>query len=1146
MKNLNTKNIFGKIFFLILFFITASNVNAKSPPPGSGSADVPANILIMLDTSGSMDYLLDSTGDSRYPADLTFNSDNEAYVAKYYDYIEKYDANGYYVTSFGGSTSSGANGRFDNIFAIDVDSSGNVYASDENNGRVQKFDADGTYISKYTLTTSAAYGVAVDSGGNVYAVNSSGSVEKFSNSGTRLTTFSVGNGARHIAIDSSDRVYVTRYNNSNKKIYRYNTSGTLQQTITVGYKPFGIDVDTSGNIYVSDTDNHKIYKYNSSGTQLSSWGSTMGSSSSKFNTPKGIALKNDDTAWVADYNNHRIKAPSGTTLINNGNPRTRLDAMKSVIKTIVSDSNLTSGANFGLLTWNTSATMRVNVSDTGASSIYSTIDSLNADGGTVLDSGMNLASSYFLGASSPRNASASCQQNILIVISDGEWTDSTASATAATLYNNYGIKTFAIGFTSTDNGNYATLSESGGTYPDSPLFADNEQSMLDVLASYIRQILATQLTFTVPTIIPGVSNGDNIIQSTFLFKENHQWKGHLYKYALNTDGTIGNLLWDAGEELNEKNAASRNIWTVGTNLPNNINNFTTDNRVRLQVALEENAGTSYSETQIDNLINFTRGMDSYNEFPTGEDDEGDDLISGERWKLADIYHSKAISVGAPSAYSSDEANVNSESYYRYLYNYSGFKQSSLCGTVCSSREEIIYVGSNSGMVHAIKASNGEEIWAFIPPGILPYLRNTISNTAGQSVSIYGVDGSPVVKDIYYGGTWRTVLMVGLRQGGNSFSVIDITNPYSPSHLFSFANNTILSKVSYWDATGTKTDYSWGSGSFPADYDFRNLGESWSDPVILNIPIEGTKKWVAVFGGGYNNNVNGTLGNNLYVINLEDGGKILSKISITDTNSTDGIVNSVPANITLINSDTTNNFTAAGGFIYVSDLEGKLWKVNLTNQGTLYDTTRIFEAESTYTNDRLSYQKLTPSVLSNGKLINFYGTGDMQRIGRTSTSIANRAYGIYDENFPSFTTVTSYKATNLAQISGSGSACPTANQKGWYFDLDANEKISAEASIKGGTVIFSRYTPDSNNLCDSGTGKISEHDFSCGTKLRETSLGAGMPTQAIVYKDKVYIGVSSDAEVTSLPSGFVKTGNLIVGNPITDTPTKVRIENWKEN
>ena len=47
-----------QIIISFLLFIFAFSVEAKSPPPGTGKADVPANIYIMLDTSGSMRELL--------------------------------------------------------------------------------------------------------------------------------------------------------------------------------------------------------------------------------------------------------------------------------------------------------------------------------------------------------------------------------------------------------------------------------------------------------------------------------------------------------------------------------------------------------------------------------------------------------------------------------------------------------------------------------------------------------------------------------------------------------------------------------------------------------------------------------------------------------------------------------------------------------------------------------------------------------------------------------------------------------------------------------------------------------------------------------------------------------------------------------
>ena len=44
---------------------------AKNPPPGTGTSDVPANILIMLDNSGSMSRRLVNSVQVDYPLRLS-------------------------------------------------------------------------------------------------------------------------------------------------------------------------------------------------------------------------------------------------------------------------------------------------------------------------------------------------------------------------------------------------------------------------------------------------------------------------------------------------------------------------------------------------------------------------------------------------------------------------------------------------------------------------------------------------------------------------------------------------------------------------------------------------------------------------------------------------------------------------------------------------------------------------------------------------------------------------------------------------------------------------------------------------------------------------------------------------------------------
>ena len=108
-----------------------------------------------------------------------------------------------------------------------------------------------------------------------------------------------------------------------------------------------------------------------------------------------------------------------------------------------------------------------------------------------------------------------------------------------------------------------------------------------------------------------------------------------------------------------------------------------------------------------------------------------------------------------------------DSYYRLQNNYNNFKNGATCGGPCINRKEIVYAGANNGILHAFEASNGEELWGYIPPNVLGNLEKIPSSKANSTNAIYGIDGSPVVKDIYFDDTpndgttnprWRTILI----------------------------------------------------------------------------------------------------------------------------------------------------------------------------------------------------------------------------------------------------------------------------------------------------------------------------------------------------------------------------------------------------
>ena len=75
------KIILGILLFL---FALTENLFAKALPPGTGIGDVPANVLIMLDKSGSMGWRMGGgTASMRYPYDAAADSNGDILVSQY-------------------------------------------------------------------------------------------------------------------------------------------------------------------------------------------------------------------------------------------------------------------------------------------------------------------------------------------------------------------------------------------------------------------------------------------------------------------------------------------------------------------------------------------------------------------------------------------------------------------------------------------------------------------------------------------------------------------------------------------------------------------------------------------------------------------------------------------------------------------------------------------------------------------------------------------------------------------------------------------------------------------------------------------------------------------------------------------------------
>ena len=137
-------------------------------------------------------------------------------------------------------------GQFWGVYGIAGDSDF-VYIIDSGNNRVQKFDSDGNFITKW------------GSLGQVRIYNSSGAQKILLL--ILLTMFMLQNQIITVSKNLTATVISSQ-------------SGVLMVLIMVNFRsPTGIAVDSSDNVYVADNFNNRVQKFDSDGNFITKWGS---------------------------------------------------------------------------------------------------------------------------------------------------------------------------------------------------------------------------------------------------------------------------------------------------------------------------------------------------------------------------------------------------------------------------------------------------------------------------------------------------------------------------------------------------------------------------------------------------------------------------------------------------------------------------------------------------------------------------------------------------------------------------------------------------------------------------------------------------------------------------------------------------------
>jgi sugar lactone lactonase YvrE len=207
--------------------------------------------------------------------------------------------------------------------ALAVDRHGNVYAIDAGHQRVQKFDANGNFLTMwgtigdgdgqfvFRIAGPIPGGIAVDDQDTVYVSDFYDRVQVFTPDGRflrRWGTSGSGDGQLifpgNLAVDGHDAVYVV--DTWNYRVEKFDLLGRF--LLAWGHQgngngefvyPSGIAVTAGGNVAVSDAANDRVQLFDRTGRFLRTWSGTRGSNS-QIDYPDGLATDAHGAIYLSD------------------------------------------------------------------------------------------------------------------------------------------------------------------------------------------------------------------------------------------------------------------------------------------------------------------------------------------------------------------------------------------------------------------------------------------------------------------------------------------------------------------------------------------------------------------------------------------------------------------------------------------------------------------------------------------------------------------------------------------------------------------------------------------------------------------------------------------------------------------------------
>ena len=308
-----------------------------SPSPEEIIADPYEGKQVNMIADNIIGVLGSEPGQFKRQRDLAVSPDGSLYVADTENHrIQHLSPDGNVLHSWGGfaagtEASPAPNGTFNEPWGIAVGPDGSVYVADTWNHRIQKFDAEGNFITTWGYGISQTddpfgfYGprdVDVDQEGHVYVTDTGNKrIVVFTSDGEFLTTFgSAGFSPGEfdepvgVSVDNQGRVYVADTWNQRIQVFMQNEDGSYSPINTwdiaawygqsLDNKPY-IDADNSTNLFVADPEGVRILQFTTDGNFVQYWGD-YSSGVDGFGLVGSVQADNNGGVWVSDTNNNRL------------------------------------------------------------------------------------------------------------------------------------------------------------------------------------------------------------------------------------------------------------------------------------------------------------------------------------------------------------------------------------------------------------------------------------------------------------------------------------------------------------------------------------------------------------------------------------------------------------------------------------------------------------------------------------------------------------------------------------------------------------------------------------------------------------------------------------------------------------------------